>query len=97
MLSLDSSSDTVNTPATASPSSSEHFLWFDKGTLQINFHLDGLIMKSLSVIKETWVKMNDFVLHALSRPLSFLENLNRSSDFSIDESNRILALGYILL
>ena len=41
--------------------------------------------------------MNTFVLHALSKPLKFLENLNKSSEFSIDESNRILALGYILL
>ncbi|QHS73876.1 mitophagy protein ATG32 [Saccharomyces paradoxus] len=97
LLSLDSSSDTVNTHATTTPSSSEQFLWFDKGTLQINFHTDGFIMKSLTVIKETWSKMNDFVLHALSKPLNFLENLNKSSEFSIDESNRILALGYILL
>lgn len=97
LLSLDSSSDTINTPATASPSSTEQFLWFDKGTLQINFHSDGFIMKSLTIIKETWGKMNTFVLHALSKPLKFLENLNKSSEFSIDDSNRILALGYILL
>ncbi|EJS43341.1 ecm37p [Saccharomyces arboricola H-6] len=97
LLSLESSGDTVNTPATTPASSGEQFLWFDKGTLQINFHSDGFIMKGLTVIKETWGKMNDLVLNALSRPLNFLENLNKSSDFSVDESNRILALGYILL
>ncbi|CAI4064362.1 mitophagy protein ATG32 SKDI_09G0240 [Saccharomyces kudriavzevii IFO 1802] len=97
LLSLDSYHDTVNTPATTSTSSGEQFLWFDKGTLQINFHSDGFIMKSLTVIKDTWSKMNVFVLNALSRPLNFLENLNKNSDFSLDESNRILALGYILL
>lgn len=96
-LSLDPSSDTVDTAATTSASSGEQFLWFDKGTLQINFNSDGFIMKSLNVIKETWGKMNDFVLTALSRPLNFLDNLNKNPDFSVDESNRILALGYILL
>ncbi|CAI4065484.1 hypothetical protein SUVZ_09G0230 [Saccharomyces uvarum] len=97
LLSLDSSSDAVNTATTTSASSGEQFLWFDKGTLQINFNSDGFIMKSLNVIKETWGKMNDFVLTALSRPLNFLDNLNKNPDFSVDESNRILALGYILL
>lgn len=96
-LSLDSSRDTVNTATTTPASSSEQFLWFDKGTLQINFNSDGFIMKSLNVIKETWGKMNDFFLTALSRPLNFLDNLNKNPDFSVDESNRILALGYILL